>query len=205
MDRHVTAAYDLLGPRDAIDLFYDIFRDQGMYGMVTWNKLYDARLFEGVRHDETMFFGDDANIMDKIYPGNSIVCSNQPLYYYRVRTGSMTDVLFTPRKLDDLKLYGGWVRFFLQQPGTDDLTHWAIARYWQVFYLFYVHANQAGCMTPEVKAGFAQHKKLLNRLVPRILVNPHVPTAEKLRLLPFVISPSLCYRLAAARGRRAEG
>ena len=203
IDRGVTVSWDLLGRRDAIDLFYDIFRDKGMYGMVTWNKLYDARLFEGVRHDETMFFGDDANIMDKIYAGNSIFCSNEPLYYYRERSGSMTSVLFRPRMLDDLRLYGGWVKFFLDQPGLEDLTHWAVARYWQVFYLFYVHAAESDLLTPEVKAGFAKHKKTLVRLLPRILRNPHVPRFEKLRALMFCPSPALCYKLAALRGKMA--
>lgn len=200
LDRGVTIASDLLGKQPALRQFYDVFRDGGMYCMVTWNKLYDARLFEGVRHDESMFFGDDANIMDKIYNGRQIVCSNEPLYLYRVRTGSMTAGRFSARKLDDLRLYGGWVDFFSKISDWPDLAHWSVARYWQVFYLFYVHARQAGPLTPELEQGFALHKKQLNVLLPRILQNPHVPRFEKLRALLFCASPRLCYRLAAARG-----
>ena len=201
--RGVTVAQDLLGRQPALRQFYDVLRDGGMYCMVTWNKLYDARLFRNVRHDESMFFGDDANIMDKIYDGREIVCTNQPLYQYRVRSGNMTSAAFSERKLDDLRLYGGWVDFFLAKPDQPDLAHWAVARYWKVFYLFYVHARLAGPLSPGLKAGFAAHKKQLDRLLGRILQNPYVPRFEKLRAVLFCASPALCYRLAAARGGMA--
>lgn len=200
LGRGVTVADDLVGEGDALNQFYDVLRDGGMYCMVTWNKLYDARLFEGVRHDETMFFGDDANIMDKIYDGRRIVATNRPLYLYRVRTGNMTSAAFSVKKLDDLRLYGGWADFFAKKPDRADLYRRAVARYWQVFYLFYVHAREAGPLSPELKAGFVQHKKKLNSLVPAILKCPYVPAGEKLRAVLFALSPEGCYRLAAARG-----
>lgn len=201
LERGVTLPEEFLGRHDALEQFLDVFKNGGMYSMVTWNKLYDTRLFANVRHDETMFYGDDANIMDKIYDGNEIVLSNEPLYYYRTRTGSMTALAFSAKRLDDLRLYGGWVDFFAGKPGYEDLSAWAVARYWQVFYLFYVHANLAGPMPAELKQGFAAHKKKLNKLLPRILSNPHVPGFEKLRAVLFCVSPALCYKLAAARGK----
>lgn len=203
IDRTVALAPDLLGKQDALRQFYDVFRDRGMYSMVTWNKLYDARLFQGVRHDESMFYGDDANIMPHIYAGHQIVCSNEPLYLYRVRAGSMTAGAFSPQKLDDLRLYGDWVDFFARRPGYGDLAAWSVARYWQVFYLFYVHARQAGPLSPALAAGFSAHKKKLNALLGRILRCPHVPGFEKLRAVLFTASPALCYKLAAARGALA--
>ncbi len=205
LGRGVTVAEDLLGEGDALNQFYDVLRDGGMYCMVTWNKLYAARLFEGVRHDETMFFGDDANIMDKIYDGHRIVATNKPLYLYRVRTGNMTSAAFSVKKLDDLRLYGSWVDFFAQKPDRADLYRRAVARYWQVFYLFYVHAREAGPLSSALKAGFAKHKKKLNGLLPAILRCPYVPAAEKLRAALFVLSPEGCYRLAAARGSLRRG
>ena len=201
LDRGVTLPEEYLGRHDALEQFKDVFENGGMYSMVTWNKLYDARLFNGVRHDESMFYGDDANIMDKIYNGNEIVLSNEPLYYYRTRTGSMTSSVFSVRRLDDLRLYGGWVDFFAQKPNYKDLADWSVARYWQVFYLFYVHAHEAGPFSEKLKAGFKKHKKKLNHLLPAILKNPHVPSFEKLRAVLFCASPSLCYNLACARGK----
>lgn len=201
LERGVTLPEEFLGRHDALEQFLDVFKNGGMYSMVTWNKLYDARLFKNVRHDETMFYGDDANIMDKIYDGNEILLSNEPLYYYRTRTGSMTALAFSAKRLDDLRLYGGWVDFFTGKTGYEDLAAWAVARYWQVFYLFYVHANLAGPLSGELKAGFALHKKKLNQLLPRILSNPHVAGFEKLRAVLFCVSPALCYKLAAARGK----
>lgn len=204
LDRGVTLPQEYLGQHDALEQFEDVFKNGGMYSMVTWNKLYDIRLFDGVRHDETMFYGDDANIMDRIYDEQQIVLSNQPLYYYRVRTGSMTAAGFSVRRLDDLRLYGGWVDFFAAKPNYQNLYQWSVARYWQVFYLFYVHANQAGALSPELKTGFALHKKKLNKMLGSILANPHVSGFEKFRAVLFCLSPRLCYQLAAARGRRHQ-
>ncbi len=201
----VRAAEDLLGVQDGIRQFYDILRDKGMYGMVTWNKLYDARLFENVRHDESMFYGDDANIMDKIYPGHRMVCTNEPLYYYRERSGSMTSVRFSPRVLDNLRLYGGWVDFFACRPDERELAFRSVARYWEVFYLYYTHAASCKALTPEVKGLFAGHLKKLRSVLPRILKNPFVPRFEKLRAVLFCLSPALCYKLAAVRGSLAKG
>ena len=112
----------------------------------------------------------------------------------------MTSAAFSVKKLDDLRLYGSWVDFFAQKPDRPNLYRRAVARYWQVFYLFYVHARKAGPLSPELKAGFAKHKKKLNGLLSAILKCPYVPAGEKLRAVLFVLSPEGCYRLAAARG-----
>lgn len=204
IDRAVRCADDLLGRQDAVRQFYDIFRDKGMYAMVTWNKLFDAKLFENVRFDESFFFGDDANILDKVYPGVPIHCSNETLYYYRVHSGSLTASQFSPRTLDDLRLYGGWVDFFAARPEYADLARRAEARYWEVFYIFYVHASEAGSLDTDLKADFARYKKKLVQLLPRILKTPYLPAFEKVRALLFCASPALCYRLAALWGRLVD-
>ena len=172
LERGVTLPEEFLGRHDALEQFLDVFKNGGMYSMVTWNKLYDARLFTNVRHDETMFYGDDANIMDKSTTATRSCSPTSRFITHRTRTGSMTALAFSAKRLDDLRLYGGWVDFLAGKSGYEDLSAWAVARYWQVFYLFYVHANLAGPMPAELKQGFAMHKKKLNKLLPRILLSP---------------------------------
>lgn len=196
----------LAGKQDALDLFYDVFQTGGMYGMLSWNKLFRAQLFAHIRYDERMFFGDDASILHRVYDGHTVYCLNDPLYHYRTRGGSITADLFPPRKLDDLTMYWDWYEFFAARPDRQDLAQWAVARYWQVFYIFYVHARQAGALhDAQVKEGFARHKQHLDQLLPAILACPHLPKLEKLRARLFCLSPALAYGLAAGWGKLHQG
>lgn len=190
------------GKLDALDLFYDVFQNGSMYGMLSWNKLFDAGLFANIRYDETLLFGDDCSILHRVYDGQSVYCLNDPLYRYRYRAGSITAQLFHIRQLDNLTIYADWCDFLAQKPGKQDLAQWGLARYWQVFYLYYVHANLAGqAQKPEVQAGFAKHLARLRGMLPALLACPHISAAEKLRARLFCRSPRLAYQLAAGWGR----
>ena len=53
------------GVRDAQELLLEAFQTGSFYGPLSWNKLFDARLFKekGIHYDETMLFGDDASVL----------------------------------------------------------------------------------------------------------------------------------------------
>ncbi len=191
----------LEGRQDALDLFYDVFQNGSMYGMLSWNKLFDAGLFAHIRYDESLLFGDDCSILHLIYNGQSVYCLNDRLYRYRYRAGSITSRLFHIRQLDNLTIYADWYEFLAQKPDKQDLAQWGLARYWQVFYLYYVHASLAGqAQNPEVRAAFAGHLARLRGMLPALLACPHIGGAEKLRARLFCRSPRLAYQLAAGWG-----
>ena len=202
LERTVRAATP--GRQDALELFRDVFQNGGMYGMLCWNKLIDAELFRGLRFDTALFYGDDCNILHRVYDGQQIVCLPQELYFYRERAGSLTASLFRPRMLDDLTVYKMWYDYLRDRPGREDLAQWALARYWQVFYLFYVHARQQGELDEAARAAFAAHLPVLRRLEKAIRACPHIPAGEKLRAAAFCRSPELTYRAAAAWGGLAQ-
>ena len=192
----------LAGKQDALDLFYDVFRDGSMYGMLSWNKLFSARLFESIRYDESLLFGDDSSILHHIYDGRTVWCLSDPLCRYRIREGSITSRLFHPRQLDDLTIYADWYEFLCAKPDKQDLAQWGLARYWQVFYIFYVHANLSKQLSAsELQALFRPHLARLRSLMPALQRCPHLSKGEKLRALLFCQSPRLVYSLAAGWGR----
>ena len=200
----ITVQSQFTGKMDALDLFYDVFQTGTMYGMLSWNKLFDARLYRerGIRYDESMFFGDDASVLHLLYDGTKIYCTNDKLYHYRTRTGSITSAAFPPRKLDDLTMYWDWLCWFRGKEGKEDLVQWAIARYWQVFYVFYAMAAESGALKlPQVKEGFAFHKTHLDSLAAEIAACPHISSFEKKRARLFRLSPSLAYQLAHLWGK----
>ena len=190
------------GVRDAMALLMDTFQTGGFYGLLCWNKLFDIRLFrdKGVHFDESMFFGDDASELHRVYDSENVVCLPDILYHYRRRGGQMTEAVFPPRKLDDLTMYWNWLCWFRQRPERAEYYQWAVAWYWKVFYLFWCQAGEAGEL-PALKEQFLAHKKHLDSILPHILRCPHVPGAEKARAVLFCAAPTLTYRLARARGQ----
>ena len=119
--------------------------------------------------------------MTPVYDGEYVYCVPRVLYHYRRRGGQMTEVLFPPRRLDDLKMYWNWLGWFAAQPDKTEYKgyyEWAVAWYWKVFYLFWCQASEAGAMA-KLKPEFLKHKKHLDSILPDILRCPHVPGAEK--------------------------
>lgn len=192
------------GERPAMDLLLETFQTGSFYGPLSWNKLFDRRLFEDkhIRYDETMFFGDDASVLHLVFEGERAVCLPDVLYHYRSRHGQMTGSAFPPRKLDDLRMYWDWLQYFAARPQYAELYQWSAAWYWKVFYQFWCLSGAAGNQKA-LRAGFMAHKKHLNALLPVILRCPHVAAFEKLRAVLFVLSPGLAYGLAKIWGHLA--
>lgn len=198
--REVVCEYS--GEIEAMQLFVDAFKNDSFYGPLSWNKLFDIALFrgKGIRYDETMYYGDDASVLHLVFEGERAVCLPDKLYHYRSRTGSITGTAFSPRKLDDLRMYWDWLTYFAARPGSGELHQRAVARYWQLFYLFWCLAGAAGNQK-ELKPLFLKEKKHLDSVLPEVLRCPYVSAGEKARLILFTISPTFTYTLASAWGK----
>lgn len=192
------------GVRNGHDLLLETFQTGSFYGPLSWNKLFDIRVFrdKGIRYDESMFFGDDASVLHLVFEGEQVCCLAQVLYHYRTRKGQMTGATFPPRKLDDLRMYWDWLCYFASRPADVVYYQWAVAWYWQVFYKFWCLAGAAGNQK-ELRAGFMAHKKHLDAVLPDILRSRLLPGFEKFRAVLFCLSPSLAYTLAKAWGKTA--
>ena len=190
------------GRVDAMALFLDAFQTGGFYGPLSWNKLFDLRLFrdKGIHYDESMFFGDDASVLHRVFEGEQIVCLPDKLYHYRMRRGQMTESVFAPRKMDDLRMYWDWLCYFAARPDSAELYGWSVVRYWQLSYLFWCLAGAAGSQK-ELKPAFMAEKKHLTAILPDLMRSPHLAAAEKLRAVLYAISPTLTYTLASAKGK----
>ena len=195
------------GTRDAQELLLDAFKTGSFYGPLSWNKLFDIRTFrdKDVLYDETMFFGDDASVLHRVFEGEQCCCLPDILYHYRSRTGQITTAKngFNPRKLDDLRMYWDWFTYFDKTAPRPGYASWAAVRYWRNYYVFWVQCGAAGTQQ-ELKPLFAPHKKHLNTLLPRLLGTALLPAGEKLRLAAFCLSPTVFYRAAVAWGRMVD-
>ena len=193
------------GIRDAEELLLETFQTGSYYGPLSWNKLFDIRLFrdKGVHYDETMLFGDDASVLHRIFEGERCNCLPDVLYHYRTRAGQITSTAtFPPRKLDDLRMYWDWLQYFASRPGREEYRQWATVWYWRVFYQFWCQSGTAGNL-PDLKPKFMAHKKHLDAVLPDLVRSPLLPAGEKLRAVLFCANPTALYNAAAAWGRLA--
>ena len=61
----------------------------GGFGVYAWNKLYKRTLFDGICYPEGRFFEDQATTWKLIYNAKRIYSTNNVLYYYFMRSGSI--------------------------------------------------------------------------------------------------------------------
>lgn len=149
------------GVRDAQELLLEAFQTGSFYGPLSWNKLFDARLFKekGIHYDETMLFGDDASVLHRVFEGERCNCLTDVLYHYRTRAGQITTAGFPPRKTDDLRMYWEWLQYFSARPGREEYYDWAVVRYWKIFYQFWCQSDAAGNL-PEVRPSLWRTKSI---------------------------------------------
>lgn len=193
------------GVRDAETLLLETFQTGSYYGPLSWNKLFDIRLFrdKGIHYDETMLFGDDASVLHRVFEGERCNCLPDVLYHYRTRAGQITSTsTFPARKLDDLRMYWDWLQYFASRPGFAEYRQWATLWYWRVFYQFWCQSGAAGNLS-ELKPKFMTHKKHLDAVLPDLLGSPLLPAGEKLRAVLFCANPTALYTAATAWGRLA--
>lgn len=190
------------GVRDAQELLLEAFQTGSFYGPLSWNKLFDARLFKekGIHYDETMLFGDDASVLHRVFEGEKCNCLGDTLYHYRTRAGQITTAGFPPRKLDDLRMYWDWLQYFAAKPDRTEYQQWATACYWRLFYQFWCQSGAAGNLN-DLKDQFMAHKKHLDAVVPDLMRSPLLSAGEKVRLVLFSANPSAFYGAATAWGR----
>ena len=193
------------GVRDAETLLLETFQTGSYYGPLSWNKLFDIRLFrdKGIHYDETMLFGDDASVLHRVFEGERCNCLPDVLYHYRTRAGQITSTAtFPARKLDDMRMYWDWLQYFASRPGFAEYRQWATLWYWRVFYQFWCQSGAAGNLS-ELKPKFMTHKKHLDAVLPDLLGSPLLPAGEKLRAVLFCANPTALYTAATAWGRLA--
>lgn len=95
--KNAMAKVEVMNSMDAIAaMFYQTKLDTS-----AWNKLYHRSLFDsGIRYPKGYLFEDNPTTFRLLAECDKVAISNEQLYYYRVREGSIERQDFTPIKLD---------------------------------------------------------------------------------------------------------
>lgn len=89
---------DLL-PEKALTYMMDVYKT---FQVAAWNKLYKASLFDEVRYPVGIYYEDIATTYKLISKSNKIMYIHAPLYYYQLRSNSITRSGFNQRDLDKI-------------------------------------------------------------------------------------------------------
>ena len=88
--------YSIFDSNEAISYLMD---DKG-YKCFAWNKIYRKELFNIIRYPEGKLFEDIETTYKIFKTANRIAYLQEPLYYYRVREGSITKTKFSVKNYD---------------------------------------------------------------------------------------------------------
>ena len=77
--------------------------DYDPYGVVVWNKLYDKKLFDGIRYPCNKMFEDTFTTHKLMDKANKVTVSPECKYYYLWRSDGLTKKCFTPVQLERIE------------------------------------------------------------------------------------------------------
>ena len=88
--------------------------NDGFY-VTTWDKLYKAQLFEGIRFPEGKLFEDTGTTYKLVDKASKIVACCEPKYYYMISPDSITTSAFTMAKLDYVEMADNMAAYIMEK------------------------------------------------------------------------------------------
>lgn len=166
-----------------------LYKENFIYYVVAWNKLYKRSLFEDLSYREGKIHEDEFIIHHLFYASKTIVFTKIPLYHYVIRDGSITNSTFRIQKLDILDALQERSVFYRENGITECIRE---NEYNYVIYFFnlYVTALKINRNDKKLK----KYKKIFLKELYYLFNNPYFSYKEKLVWVLFIISPTLYSR-----------
>lgn len=94
-----------------IDALLELYKHKKNINVVAWNKLYKRELFDEILYPFAKIHEDEFTTYKLLYNSKIIAKINLPLYFYRVRTNSITSC-FNEKRLDILQAFSEVDNFY---------------------------------------------------------------------------------------------
>ena len=96
-----------------------IYERAAGFSVCVWGRLYEAALFTSLRFPVGKIHEDQAVTPRALFCAARVAVTYVPLYYYRLRDGSITHSTFSARRYDDLEAIDTCIRFFQEHADTE--------------------------------------------------------------------------------------
>ncbi|MBQ5754212.1 MAG: glycosyltransferase, partial [Oscillospiraceae bacterium] len=121
------------GTFSGMELIEEFYGESGTYYTVAWNKLYKAELWKTLRYPHGLIHEDDAVAHCVFHACKKVTCVAQPLYLYRMRTGSICRVGLSPARFDGVTALVMRCNYMKEQNFPRELQDKALASCWHRF------------------------------------------------------------------------
>lgn len=136
------------------------------YYTVAWNKLYRAELWKELRYPEGMIHEDDA-VAPQLYADcRRVVCLAEPLYFYRLREGSICRTGVSAGSFDGVSAHACWCRFLAGEPDLAVYLGKALEGCWQRYLSVCAEAAHTQTLTWPLCARWAEVQAEMRALLP---------------------------------------
>lgn len=92
-----------------------IYQMDGKIPVMAWGKLYKTELFAGIRYPVGMIHEDDATTPKLLYRAKEVAQTDNKLYCYRQRQGSIMDTAAKKIRFDGISAAEGCLEFFRKE------------------------------------------------------------------------------------------
>lgn len=171
------------------DLLECLFGSHGPCYSVVWNKLYRATVWQHLRFTPGKSHGEDNLISHRMLAQcQRVVCLDEVLYRYRVRSGSLCHSGLTPQAFQQVEAEIDRYRFFKEQfPHRSQLIETAYAMCWKQFLCFCAQARQAP--TPALQQAMAQQQRNLRPLLGHLPASSQLDFWQKCSAVRWCLTP----------------
>ncbi len=175
--------------QDLLNCFYG---PNGTYYTVAWNKLYRADIWKLLHYPEGRLHEDDFVAHRLFWRCDRVVCLDEPLYCYRLRSGSICRTALKPAAFDAVDGLADRYRFYVENSADRTVIDSAYAACWHRY--LYLCAKVRLAPTPEMVKAISKEQFLMQSLISYLPNCKQLKMTEKLSAARWAMMPaeSLC-------------
>ncbi len=159
-----------------------------IYNFNVWSKLFRRELFDGLQFPEGYIFEDGYLYLDLASRAESIVLIDCPLYFYLVRSGSITHNGMRAENFGYLYTLVHYLEV-LEDGGHKKFAEKCAEKYCMEFFYLYYHSF--GC--ENIKNTAKKYLKQFKTIAPEILKKYNLCRAHRLLIRTAIVSPKLAH------------
>jgi len=171
------------------EILKESFGQHWVENAVVWNKIYDKKIFEGIRYPIGKIHEDEFVIYKVLYKVDKIALINEYSYNYRKNKNSIMGRRFNVERFDILNAFEERLKFFQERREVElyQTTMIAYLKKMQEYYLYtkkYIEKSE-NIQLDLIKKYRKNYKKILKYNT--------INTIKKIKMLLFYIAPKMYY------------
>ncbi len=174
------------------ELLNRFYAPNGTYYTVAWNKLYRAEVWKLLHYPEGRLHEDDFVAHRLFWRCDKVVCLDEQLYCYRLRSGSICRTNIKPEAFDAVDGLADRYRFYVENGADRSVIDNAYAACWRRYLFLCAKVRQSP--EPKLVKAISKEQFLMQGLITSLPNCKQLKMTEKLSAARWSMMPaeSLC-------------